>query len=61
MLGTVLAAGEGYTTIRDSTHDLLGFTVLETGPCFAGIEFDGGVGVLLTRPTGASSSPPAAD
>ncbi|WP_049162019.1 GNAT family N-acetyltransferase, partial [Micrococcus luteus] len=42
-------------------HDLLGFTVLETGPCFAGIEFDGGVGVLLTRPTGASSSPPAAD
>lgn len=38
-------------------HDLLGFTVLETGPCFAGIEFDGGVGVLLMRPKGSSASP----
>ena len=38
-------------------HDLLGFTVLETGPCFAGIEFDGGVGVLLMRPKGSHASP----
>ena len=38
-------------------HHLLGFTALETGPCFAGIEFDGGVGVLLTRPTGVSAQP----
>ena len=36
-------------------HHSLGFTVLETGPCFAGIEFDGGVGILLTRPAGVSA------
>ena len=29
-------------------HRSLGFEVVETGPCFAGIEFDGGVGVLLS-------------
>ena len=29
-------------------HRSLGFDVVETGPCFAGIEFDGGVGVLLS-------------
>lgn len=38
-------------------HHSLGFTTLETGPRFAGIEFDGGVGVLLTRPTGVSAQP----
>ncbi|MBN6767166.1 MULTISPECIES: GNAT family N-acetyltransferase [Micrococcus] len=38
-------------------HHSLGFTTLETGPCLAGIEFDGGVGVLLTRPTGVSAQP----
>lgn len=38
-------------------HHSLGFTTLETGPCFAGIEFDGGVGVLLMRPKGSSASP----
>lgn len=29
-------------------HRSLGFAVVETGPCFAGIEFDGGVGALLS-------------
>lgn len=38
-------------------HHSLGFTTLETGPCFAGIEFDGGVGVLLMRPKGSHASP----
>lgn len=38
-------------------HHSLGFTTLETGPRFAGIEFDGGVGILLTRPTGVSAQP----
>lgn len=38
-------------------HRSLGFTALETGSRFAGIEFDGGVGVLLTRPTGVSAQP----
>ena len=38
-------------------HRSLGFTALETGPRFAGIEFGGGVGVLLTRPTGVSAQP----
>ena len=38
-------------------HHSLGFTTLETDPCFAGIEFDGGVGVLLMRPKGSSASP----
>lgn len=34
-------------------HRSLGFEVVETGPCFAGIEFDGGVGVLfLVAPPG---------
>ncbi|MDO4239043.1 GNAT family N-acetyltransferase [Micrococcus sp.] len=32
-------------------HTSLGFEFVETGPCFAGIEFDGGLGVLLARPT----------
>lgn len=30
-------------------HRSLGFEVVETGPCFAGIEFDGGVGTLLSH------------
>lgn len=41
-------------------HASLGLEIVETGPRFAGIEFAGGVGVLLSRPTCPESAPACA-
>lgn len=41
-------------------HAFLGFEIVETGPRFAGIEFTGGVGVLLSRPMRPESAPACA-
>lgn len=55
--GTLHSVVNTRNALSLALHHSLGFTALETGPCFARIEFDGGVGVLLTRPTGVPAYP----
>jgi len=50
--GCLHSAVNARNRVSIALHESLGFKVIDQGPCFAGIEFDGGKGLLLAVPPG---------